>query len=67
MTALAIRVTASYFHDGRRLYELVSRHAVRNYGRAGGWITDTILRDCVTEETAAVDDLHLAALTEVRS
>lgn len=54
-----------FLTDGVRLYEIAAQRTVRNYGLAGGTISYTILRDCVSERTAQVDDLHLAALTEV--
>jgi hypothetical protein len=37
-----------------------------NYGLRGGTISRTIIRDVVTEVTATLDDLSMAALTEVR-
>jgi hypothetical protein len=54
-----------YLTDGTNLYEIVSRRTVQNYGRTRGIIRYVIIRDCVTEATATVDDLHLAALSEV--
>jgi hypothetical protein len=55
-----------YLTDGIHLYEVVSRRTVQNYGRARGTIGYAILRDCVSEATATLDDLNLAALSEVR-
>jgi hypothetical protein len=62
----------SYLTDGIHLYEVVSQQAYRNWGcyersggRFGSFIRSTILRDCVSEECGVVDDLTLAALTEV--
>lgn len=55
-----------YLTDGLRLYEVADRRTVRNYGLMGGVIRYTILRDCITEDTATVDDLQLAALSAVR-
>jgi hypothetical protein len=54
-----------YLTDGTNLYEVVSRRTVQNYGRLRGSIRYVIIRDCVTEATATIDDLHLAALSEV--
>jgi hypothetical protein len=54
-----------YLTDGTNLYEIVSRRTVQNYGRLRGSIRYVIIRDCVTEATATLDDLHLAALSEV--
>jgi hypothetical protein len=55
-----------YLTDGTHLYEIASQRTVQNYGRLRGAISYVIIRDCVTEATATVDDLHLAALSEVR-
>lgn len=55
-----------YLTDGINLYEIAARRTVRNYGRTGGHIRYTVLRDCITEDTATVDELHLAALSPVR-
>jgi hypothetical protein len=55
-----------YLTDGRHLDEVVSRRTVQNFGRQRGIIRYTILRDCVSEATATVDELQLAALSEVR-
>jgi hypothetical protein len=54
-----------YFTDGIHLYEIAAQRSVTNYGRTRGVIKYTILRDCVSEVTATVDDLQLAALSEV--
>ncbi|MBV9001098.1 MAG: hypothetical protein JO304_26855 [Solirubrobacterales bacterium] len=54
-----------YLTDGTHLYEVVSRRTVQNYGRLRGAISYVIIRDCVSEATATIDDLHLAALSEV--
>jgi hypothetical protein len=56
----------TYLTDGTHLYEVADRRAVRNYGLARGTIRYVILRDCVSEAVAKVDELHLAALSEVR-
>jgi hypothetical protein len=55
-----------YLTDGIHLYEIAAQRAVQNYGLARSTISYVIIRDCVSEATAAVDDLHLAALSEVR-
>jgi hypothetical protein len=55
-----------YLTDGTHLYEIVSRRTVQNYGRLQGTIGYAIVRDCVSEATATLDDLNLAALSEVR-
>ena len=54
-----------YFTDGIRLYEIAARRSVENYGLLRGMIHYIILRDCVSEATATVDELQLAALSEV--
>lgn len=55
-----------YVTDGVHLYEIAAQRTVQNYGLRRGIISYTIIRDCVSEAVASVDDLHLAALTEVR-
>jgi hypothetical protein len=55
-----------YLTDGTHLYEVVARRTVENYGRQRGTIRYVIIRDCVSETTATIDDLQLAALCEVR-
>jgi hypothetical protein len=55
-----------YLTDGTHLYEIVSKRIVENFGLLRGTISYTILRECISEETATVDDLHLAALSVVR-
>jgi len=55
-----------YFTDGIHLYEIAAQRTVQNYGLRRGTISYTIIRDCVSEAVASVDDLHLAALSEVR-
>ena len=54
-----------YLTDGIHLYEIAAQRTVQNYGLRRGTISYTIIRDCVSEAVAAIDDLHLAALSEV--
>jgi hypothetical protein len=54
-----------YLTDGIHLYEVVERRTVENFGLTRGELTYVIIRDCVTEATATVDELHLAALSVV--
>jgi len=54
-----------YLTDGRNLYEIAAQRTVQNYGLKRGTISYIILRDCVSEATAPVDELTLAALSEV--
>lgn len=56
-----------YLTDGTHLYEIAAQRVVQNFGRTRGLIRYTILRDCVSEATSNVDELTLAALTEVGS
>ena len=56
----------TYLTDGVHLYEVAAQRTVKNFGLRRGVIRYTILRDCVTEATATVDELQLAALSEVR-
>jgi len=55
-----------YLTDGTTLYEIAAQRTVRNYGLRGGTISYTVLRDVVSETVMTVDDLMLAALSEVR-
>jgi len=55
-----------YLTDGTTLYEIADQRTVRNYGLRGGTISYTVLRDVVSETVTTVDDLTLAALSEVR-
>ena len=55
-----------YLTDGMHLYEIAGMRTVPNYGLARGTIRYVILRDCVSEATAKVDELQLAALSLVR-
>ena len=57
----------SYFSDGIHLYGVAAHRTVRNFGLRGGTISYTILRDCVSEAEASVDELQLLALTEIRA
>jgi hypothetical protein len=54
-----------YLTDGTHLYEVVARRTVQNFGLTRGTIQYVIIRDCVSEATATIDDLQLAALSEV--
>jgi hypothetical protein len=54
-----------YLTDGVHLYEIADQRIVQNYGLRRGTIGYTIIRDCVSEAVARIDDLHLAALSEV--
>jgi hypothetical protein len=55
-----------YLTDGIHLYEIAAQRSVENYGLRRGTIRYVILRDCVSEATATIDELQLAALSEVR-
>ena len=55
-----------YLTDGTHLYEITAQRTVQNFGLRRGVIRYTILRDVVSELTATIDDLQLAALSEVR-
>ena len=56
----------TYLTDVTHLYEVADRRAVRNYGLVRGTIHYVIIRDCVSEAVAKIDELQLAALSEVR-
>jgi hypothetical protein len=55
----------AYLTDGVHLYEIIDQRIVQNFGLRRGTISYTIIRDCVSEAVARIDDLHLAALSEV--
>ena len=55
-----------YLTDGVHLYEIAAQRTVQNFGLRRGVIRYTVLRDCVSEVTATMDDLQLAALSDVR-
>jgi hypothetical protein len=54
-----------YLTDGVHLYEIADQRTVQNFGLRRGTISYTIIREVVSEAMARIDDLHLAALTEV--
>jgi hypothetical protein len=54
-----------YLTDGRHLYEVAAERTVQNFGLTRGSIRYVIIRDCVTEATSTIDELQLAALSEV--
>jgi hypothetical protein len=56
----------NYLTDGTHLYEIVAQRTVQNFGLNRGVIRYVVIRDCVTEATATIDELQLAALSEVR-
>jgi hypothetical protein len=55
-----------YLTDGTHLYEIAAQRTVQNFGLSRGVIRYIIIRDCVTEATATIDELQLAVLSEVR-
>jgi hypothetical protein len=55
-----------YLTDGIHLYEIAAQRTVQNYGLRRGTIRYVVIRDCVSEATATIDELQLAALSEVR-
>ena len=55
-----------YLTDGTHLYEIAAQRTVENFGLTRGVIRYVVIRDCVSETTATIDDLQLAALSEVR-
>ncbi len=62
-----------YLTDGIHLYEIAAQRTVQNAGcfwrsggRHGATIPYTVLRDCMSEATATIDELQLTVLSEVR-
>lgn len=54
-----------YLTDGIHLYEIADQRTVENFGLRRGTIRYVILRDCVSEAVAKMNELDLAALSEV--
>ncbi len=54
-----------YLTDGVHLYEIADQRTVQNFGLRRGTISYTLIREVVSEAVARIDDLHLAALSEV--
>ena len=55
----------TYFTDGWTLFEVVARTVRPNFGRAGGCLSETVLRDCYNERLLAVTDVFFRTLREV--
>jgi hypothetical protein len=55
-----------YLTDGTNLYEIAAQQTVQNFGLTRGVIRYVTIRDCITEATCTIDELQLAALSEVR-
>ncbi|HTU87516.1 MAG TPA: hypothetical protein VMF57_18195 [Solirubrobacteraceae bacterium] len=55
-----------YLTDGTNLYEIAAQRTFQNFGLRRGVIRYVIIRDCITEATATIDELQLATLSEVR-
>jgi hypothetical protein len=55
-----------YLTDGIHLYEVAAQRVVENYGLLTGKIRYVILRDCVSEAVATMNELDVAALSEVQ-
>jgi hypothetical protein len=55
-----------YLTDGTNLYEIAAQRTVQISGPGAALSATSSSRDCITEATAAIDDLQLAALFEVR-
>ncbi|MGH2887297.1 MAG: hypothetical protein ACRDPA_32140 [Solirubrobacteraceae bacterium] len=58
-------MATKYLTDGVNLYEIADQRTVQNLGLRRGTISYTIIRDVVSEAVARVDELYLAALSEV--
>ena len=55
----------NYLTDGIHLYEIADQRTVENSGLLRGAIRYVILRDCVSEAVTRMNELDLAALSEV--
>jgi hypothetical protein len=56
----------TYSTDGWTLFEVVERTVRPDFGRAGGWLSETVLRDCYNERLLPVTDVFFRTLREVR-
>ena len=55
----------TYLTDGIHLYEIAAQRTVQNFGLLRGTIRYVVIRDCLTEAVATLNELDLAALSEV--
>jgi hypothetical protein len=55
----------NYLTDGRHLYEIAAQRTIQNFGLKQGVIRRVVIRECITEATATIDELQLATLSEV--
>jgi hypothetical protein len=55
----------TYFTDGVHLYEIAARRTVQNFGLLRGTIRYVVIRDCVSEAVATMNELDLARLSKV--
>jgi hypothetical protein len=55
----------TYLTDGTHLYEIAAQRTVQNFGLKRGTIRYVVIRDCVSEAVATMNELDLAALSEV--
>ena len=55
----------TYLTDGIHLYEIAAQRTVENFGLLRGKIRYVVIRDCVTEAVATMNELDLATLSEV--
>ena len=54
-----------YLTDGVHLYEVADQRTEQNYGLLRGTLSYVVITDCVSEASARIGDLELAALSEV--
>ena len=55
----------TYLTDGTHLYEIAAQRTVQNFGLTRGTIRYVVIRDCVSEAVATMNEVDLAALSEV--
>lgn len=56
----------NYVTDGTHLYEIAAQRTVQDFGLTRGVMRYIIIRDRVTEAACTIDELQLAALSQVR-
>jgi hypothetical protein len=55
----------TYLTDGTHLYEIAAQRTVQNFGLKRGTIRYVVIRDCASEAVVTMNELDLAALSEV--
>lgn len=54
-----------YLTDGVDLYEVIDNRRVQNYGRTGGFLGVTLVRNCLTDDVFVMGEFHRLLCTDV--